>query len=127
MSENRHGASFAALAGGPFGATALRGVSFGAQMLSFGTILDHFEPRATQASKVLVLVHFGPFRDQGRPDAANDKFLYHFGPFRAKAAQMLQMGSLGRILDHFGHKAAQTFQLNSFGSILNHFSGFLSK
>ena len=60
-------------------------------MVSFGTILDPFRPKAVQmlemASFAIILDAFGP-----------------------KAAQMVQMVSFGTILDTFGPKAAQMVQ-----------------
>ena len=44
-----------------------------------------------------------------------------------KAAQVLQMGSFGNILEHCGPKAAQMLKMKSFATSLNHLlsDGFL--
>ena len=99
------------------------------QMVSLGTILEHFGPKATQMLQMASLCIFGPFRFQGRPDAPNDQFRYHFGDyFGANAAQMHQTISFGTSLNPFGPKAAQIVQMViSFVTILNHLlsDGFL--
>ena len=97
-------------------------------MISLGTILEHFGPKATQMLQMASCI-FGPFRFQGRPDAPNDQFRYHFGDyFGANAAQMHQTISFGTSLNPFGPKAAQIVQMViSFVTILNHLlsDGFL--
>ena len=90
------------------------------QMISFGTIFDHFGSWPPRRSKWSVLVAFSTISGPGRPDAPNGQFWYHFdhfGPwpprgskwsvwyyfrsFRALAAQTLQMVCFGTIFDHF--------------------------